>query len=101
MASGPIRSRTVFRDVAAMSCHDLTCRLKSEATRLGFDAVGIAPAVAPPGYPDFQRWLDAGHAAGMDYLRRNEAARAHPSRVLEGVRSLIMVSVVYGRNAGE
>ena len=59
-----------------MSRHELTDRLKSEAIRLGFDAVGIAPAVALPGYPDFLRWLDSGHAAGMDYLRRNEAARA-------------------------
>jgi epoxyqueuosine reductase len=83
-------------------CRDeLTDRLKSEAIRLGFDAVGIAPAVSPPGYPDFLRWLDSGHAAGMDYLRRNEAARAHPRRVLEGVRSVIVVSVVYGQGAGD
>ena len=84
-----------------MSRHELTNRLKSEAIRLGFDAVGIAPAVTPPGYPDFQRWLDSGHAAGMDYLRRNEAARAHPRNLLEGVRSVIMVSVVYGQNRGD
>jgi epoxyqueuosine reductase len=84
-----------------MSCHDLTHRLKSEAIRLGFDAVGIAPAVAPPGYPDFLRWLDSGHAAGMDYLRRNLVARAHPNSVLEGVRSVIVVSLVYGQAARE
>jgi epoxyqueuosine reductase len=77
---------------------DLTDRLKSEALRIGFDAVGIAPAVAPPGYPDFLRWLESGHEAGMQYLRRNAAARAHPDHVLEGVRSVIVLSVVYGRN---
>jgi epoxyqueuosine reductase len=82
-----------------MSCHELTERIKSEAIRLGFDAVGVAPAVAPPGYPNFLRWLDAGHGAGMDYLRRNLAARAHPSSVLEGVRSVIVVSLVYGQTA--
>jgi epoxyqueuosine reductase len=82
-----------------MSYHELTERLKSEAVRLGFDAVGVAPAVAPPGYPDFVRWLDSGHDAGMDYLRRSLAARAHPSSVLEGVRSVIVVSLVYGRTA--
>jgi epoxyqueuosine reductase len=74
----------------------LTRRLKGEAIRLGFDAVGIAPAVSPPGYPDFLRWLEAGRAAGMAYLSRNQAARAHPSSMLEGVRSLVMVSLVYG-----
>ncbi len=63
-----------------MSRHELTDRLKSEAIRLGFDAVGIAPAVAPPGYPDFLRWLDAGHAAGMDYLRRNRGRAVAPAQ---------------------
>jgi epoxyqueuosine reductase len=75
---------------------ELTRRLKLEAIRVGFDAVGIAPAVSPPGYPDFLRWLEAGRAAGMEYLSRNPAARAHPSSMLEGVRSLVMVSLVYG-----
>ena len=84
-----------------MSCRELTLRLKSQAIHLGFDAVGVAPAVAPPGYPDFQRWLKQGHAAGMEYLSRNEAARAHPSSVFEGVRSVIVVSLVYGQAAIE
>jgi epoxyqueuosine reductase len=79
-----------------MSLHDLTERLKAEAIRLGFDQVGIAPAVAPPGYPDFRRWLEAGRAAEMGYLQRQEPGRAHPSALLEGVRSVVMVSVVYG-----
>jgi epoxyqueuosine reductase len=98
-----VSGRSLHRnpDDSTMSRAELTDRLKSEAIRLGFDAVGIAPAVAPPGYPDFRRWLDFGHAAGMDYLRRNEAARAHPSCLLEGVRSVIMASVVYGQNARE
>jgi epoxyqueuosine reductase len=82
-----------------MSCRELTDRLKAEAIRLGFDAVGVAPAVAPPGYPDFLRWLDAGHAAGMDYLRRSERARAHPNSLLEAVRSVILVSLVYRQSA--
>jgi epoxyqueuosine reductase len=64
--------------------------------RLGFDNVGIAPAVAAPGYPDFLRWLDAGHDAGMAYLRRQEPSRSHPDSLLDGVRSIVMVSVVYG-----
>src|SRR3954469_23103586 len=77
---------------------DLTRRLKAEATRLGFDQVGIAPAVAPPGYPRFLDWLAAGHAAGMGYLERRAGARAHPDHVLEGARSVVVVSFVYGRS---
>ena len=76
---------------------DLTDRLKAEALRLGFDAVGIAPAVAPPGYPSFLAWLEQGFAAGMGYLHRQAEARAHPDHILEGVRSAVVVSMVYGR----
>jgi epoxyqueuosine reductase len=79
------------------SAADLTDRLKAEALRLGFDQVGIAPAVAPPGYPRLLAWLEAGHAAGMTYMERHAAARAHPDALLEGVRSVIVVSFVYGR----
>jgi epoxyqueuosine reductase len=81
-----------------MSLSDLSERLKAEARRLGFDAVGIAPAVTPPGYPDFLRWLEAGHGADMGYLQRQEPGRSHPSSILDGVRSVVMLSVVYGAN---
>ncbi|MGO9463706.1 MAG: tRNA epoxyqueuosine(34) reductase QueG [Isosphaeraceae bacterium] len=83
-----------------MSKIELTERLKAEARRLGFDDVGIAPAVAPPGYPDFLRWLAAGRQAGMGYMERHRAQRSHPRSVFEGVRSVVVVSVVYGRDDG-
>jgi epoxyqueuosine reductase len=80
-----------------MSDPELAQALKTEAIRLGFDAVGIAPAVALPGHGRYMDWLDAGYAAGMDYLSRQAEARSHPDRVLEGVRAIVLVSVVYGR----
>jgi epoxyqueuosine reductase len=80
-----------------MSPSELTDRLKAEATRLGFDAVAVAPAVAPPGYPHFLDWLTKGHAAGMEYLERHAVARGHPAGVLENVRSIVVVSLVYGQ----
>lgn len=73
-----------------------TQRLKAEALRLGFDAVGIAPAVAPGDYAHYQRWLAQGRAGPMGYLHQQEAARAHPRFILEGVRSVVMVAQVYG-----
>jgi epoxyqueuosine reductase len=78
---------------------DLTDRLKIEARRLGFDQAGVAPAVSPPGYPRYVEWLRKGHAAGMAYLDRQAAARRHPDRLLQGVRSVVVVSFVYGRPA--
>jgi epoxyqueuosine reductase len=76
---------------------ELTDRLKAEAFRLGFDQVGIAPAVSPPGYPRFRAWLEAGNDAGMTYMSRGADAREHPSHLLDGVRSVVVVSFVYGR----
>ena len=75
----------------------LTTRLKAAATRLGFDRVGVAPAVRPPGYGHYLEWLEQGHAAGMTYLHDRAAAREHPSHVLPGVRSVIVVAMVYGQ----
>jgi epoxyqueuosine reductase len=85
------------RTGATPAISELTDRLKAEARRLGFDQTGIAPAVAPPGYPRFLQWLEAGHAAGMGYMERRAGARAHPEHVLDGVRSVVVVSFVYGR----
>jgi epoxyqueuosine reductase len=73
----------------------LSARLKAEAIRLGFDDVGVAPAVSPPGYPDFVRWLAAGRQADMGYMERHAEARAHPNSILDGARSVVVASVVY------
>ncbi len=80
---------------------DLTLQLKAEAFRLGFDRVGIAPAVSPPGHPHLVDWLEAGHAAGMSYMQRHLEIRRHPDALLEAVRSVVMVSLVYGEQIPE
>ncbi|WP_435016728.1 tRNA epoxyqueuosine(34) reductase QueG [Tundrisphaera sp. TA3] len=77
----------------------LADRLKAEARRAGFDLVGIAPAVAPPGHGRYLDWLERGHAAGMGYLERHAAPKVHPRHVLEGVRSVVMVGLIYGHPA--
>jgi epoxyqueuosine reductase len=76
---------------------DLTRALKAEALRLGFDRVGVAPAVAPPDYPRFLEWLGQGYEAGMGYMARHAGVRAHPEELLEGAKSVVVVSLVYGR----
>lgn len=82
-----------------MSDRDLTTKLKAKARELGFDRVGVADAQTPPGYPHFLKWLSEGRAAGMDYMHRHAEARAHPDSILEGVRSVVMVSIVYGQRS--
>lgn len=77
----------------------LSEELKRKALELGFDLVGIAAAGDPQLGPALERyltWLDAGNAAGMEYLRRHADQKAHPERLLEGVRSVVCVGLLYG-----
>ncbi len=76
---------------------DLTASLKAEAHRLGFDLVGVAPAVVPPGYGRYLDWIEQGREAGMAYLKRQAEAKGHPRHVLAGARSVIVVGMIYGR----
>ncbi|MBS0204388.1 MAG: tRNA epoxyqueuosine(34) reductase QueG [Planctomycetes bacterium] len=72
-----------------------TLAVKAAARELGFDLVGIAPAVSPPGFPRFQEWLRAGFAGEMQYLPRREAAYEHPCHVSQSVHSIVMLAINY------
>jgi epoxyqueuosine reductase len=79
----------------AMTPEILTARLKEEARRLGFDLVGAAAAVEPPGLGRFRQWLADGFAGQMGYLAARAAAYEHPAGVLPGARSLLMLASGY------
>jgi len=78
-----------------MTPSDLTAALKQEARCLGFQLVGVAPAVAPPGIERFRRWLAEGFAGEMHYLADRAKAYEHPRHVLEGARSILMLGMSY------
>lgn len=69
--------------------------LKGTASELGFESVGVARAECPGTYREFERWIDAGMHAGMDYLAKRREERRHPESVLPGVRSILMLGVSY------
>ncbi|HEY0739485.1 MAG TPA: tRNA epoxyqueuosine(34) reductase QueG [Herpetosiphonaceae bacterium] len=73
----------------------LTQDLKAEGQRLGFDLLGIAPAVPPPHVEALDDWLSAGHAGEMAYLARNAARRADPREAVPGSRSIVVCGVHY------
>ena len=77
----------------------LTSNLKRAAHRLGFELVGVCPAVTPLGITRFHEWLEAGYAGQMNYLQQRAAAYEHPRSVLEGVRSLMMLGMRYDSRA--
>ena len=81
--------------IVNMNPEQLTKSLKSEAKRLGFQLSGACPAVTPDGFDNFLDWLDRGYAGQMHYLKDRSAAYQHPSSVMSGVESLLMLGMMY------
>lgn len=73
----------------------LTAQLKTSAKELGFSLCGICPAITPTSLTKFDEWLNAGFAGQMHYLSDRRHAYEHPSHVLEGVRSIVMLALPY------
>ena len=79
----------------------LAVAVKSEAERLGFDAVAIGPATPAPHGAAFERWLDDGCAGTMEYLARTRSERLDPARLLPSARAVVAVALSYGPSASE
>lgn len=73
----------------------LSSHIKAAGREIGFDLVGIAPAVTPVGFSRLQHWLEQGFAGEMQYLPRREAAYRHPDHVMKDVRSVVVVALNY------
>lgn len=86
-------------DRGPLSSLQLTAAIKESAILAGFDRVGIAPAVAPPGLPSFLQWLDSGFAGEMQYLERRRDAYGHPNGVMQGAKSCVMLLLNYNHGA--
>jgi epoxyqueuosine reductase len=74
---------------------ELTHEIKRGASDLGFAQCGICPAVSPAGAARMADWLAAGYGGQMHYLAERQAAYRDPNRVLDGVRSIVMLTVNY------
>ena len=61
----------------------------------GFVLSGVAPAVTSPGHSDLVNWIDQGYAAGMGYFTGRIDAYEHPSGVLPGAKSIIVLAYPY------
>ena len=70
-------------------------RIKLAATGLGFDLCGITSAKPPPNHAEYRHWLAMGYAGEMQYLHRQEPARADIQSVLPGAQSVIVVALNY------
>ena len=69
--------------------------IKRRARELGFDACGIAPAVAHPELRFLREWLDRGYAGEMAYLNRSADRRADVRHVLPTAQTVIVTATNY------
>ncbi len=74
----------------------LEASIKDRAHALGFDLVGITTAEP---FPDadaaYQRWIDSGSHAAMDYMVEHRDRVGDPRRVRASARSVIAVAMNY------
>jgi epoxyqueuosine reductase len=75
--------------------HELTQRIKEQALAVGFDLVGVAPVQESPELAFFERWLDAGYAGEMHYLRRSRERRRDLQQVLPAAQSVVVCGLNY------
>jgi len=74
--------------------------IKAEALRLGFTGCGIAKVTKlDEDAARVRSWLDQGHHAGMAYMEEHFDKRVDPSRLREGVASVISVIQNYYTHA--
>jgi epoxyqueuosine reductase len=75
-----------------------TEEIKLEARRLGFDKVGVAPAVALTEEGErLGEWLARGFHGQMSYMARDPQRRADPRLLLPSAKSVISVALNYFR----
>ena len=72
-----------------------TKRICERARDLGFSRAQCCPAVTPAGIQHLDEWLERGYAGQMDYIANRRGAYDHPRHVLDGVRSLVMLTLDY------
>ena len=82
-----------------MDLLDLRSAIKTEADRLGFNHMGIAPALPVPHIQDYLEWVQAGRHGDMGYLAREDTLtkRADPRLILEDCQRIICLAMPYER----
>ena len=69
--------------------------LVSFSAEAGFDDCRCASAQRAAHADEFRRWLETGRHADMDWLARDPERRGDPRQVLEGCRTVIILSKSY------
>lgn len=83
------------------SARRLAALAKGLASSLGFDRVGVAPAMRPLHAAHFREWLERGYAGEMAYIGRRAAERLDPGLLVEGARSILCVASIYAEREAQ
>ncbi len=76
---------------------DLKATITERAKAEGFDAVGFAPASAPPSQEkDLSIFLQNGFHGEMGWMAETQSRRASPDAMWDGARSAIVLGLNYG-----
>jgi epoxyqueuosine reductase len=78
-----------------MDAREITELFKWRAAELGFAHCGICAPATPTRLAELDKWLAAGFAGQMHYIADRRDAYADPNRVLEGVKSIVMLGMQY------
>jgi epoxyqueuosine reductase len=75
----------------------LTEQIRNKALALGFDLVGVVPALPVPHLDRYHDWLTQGYHGEMGYMARPDrvARRENPAAMLPGVHSVVCVGLNY------
>jgi len=69
--------------------------VKVNARELGFQLVGITPALPSESIGFYESWLDRGFGADMSYLREHIPLKGDPRSLMPGAVSIVMVGLNY------
>lgn len=83
-----------------MNCHEgenIKDNIRKALQKSGAVAIGFAKAapVEADVIEGYNRWIEKGNNAGMDYLKRHASLKTDPSHVLEDVATVISLAFSY------
>ncbi len=78
----------------------ISARIKAHAQALGFDKVGIVPALAlSPELSRLREWLARGFHDEMAWMARDPEQRADPRKLFPAARTVVVVALNYSKPA--
>lgn len=75
--------------------------LKEAALAEGFDSAGVCDAGPPQHLDAYIDWVERGLHAGMGYMKSSRALRSDPNGLLDGVQSILAVSLNYNQEVSD